>query len=194
MPSVYIIGDDTPAPVKIGYTTKAPARRLATLITSTPRDLRVITTCRATRADETALHRHHRASRARREWFRRTQEIEAVISDLPGAIARARKAHPVVPAGKTKREPAGPLGLLIADRLDAWGGCTVADLIRRYNKRADERGCPRVSGQAVYHWYNGVRVPLGQSLGVLIEVLDLTDEEIGTVVRLPPLDASEAAA
>ena len=94
MPSVYIIGDDTPAPVKIGFTTRDPSERLLAIRNGSARDLRVLTSCPGDLDDERALHRVLDEHRIRGEWFERCARVVEAIRDLPRAILDARNARP----------------------------------------------------------------------------------------------------
>lgn len=73
--TVYLVGCGTAGPVKIGFTTKEPAERIAALQTGSPETLHLLGSFPGTQADEQRLHRQLAAQRLHGEWFRRCGSV-----------------------------------------------------------------------------------------------------------------------
>ena len=210
MPSVYIIGDDTPAPVKIGFTTRDPSDRLADLLTGTPRALRVLASCEGDQAEEALLHAACRASHVAREWFARTPEIDALIRDPSAVLAEIRReaARAAEEAARRQHEAslllanAAPtlfgapparrwIDLVDARRRDL--GMTQADLADRCHPAA------RLAQSRISDWIRGVRCPSVLQAEAVHDALGLEGAALAHARALlieearAPLDAEAAA-
>jgi len=76
---VYFISDGTA--VKVGFARSVP-HRLKALQTSHHVPLKVIARFRGSFDDENSVHHHLRSDRIRREWFKRTPAMDALIASL----------------------------------------------------------------------------------------------------------------
>ena len=75
--------NDSEGPVKIGYTDKAPYKRLASLQTGNPYLLQIIAIANGDRDTETYLHRRFSADRMVGEWFKWTLALSETMQKNP---------------------------------------------------------------------------------------------------------------
>lgn len=83
---IYFIqqGDDD-GPIKIGYTSGNPERRMADLQTGSPQTLHLIAAGPGTRTDEQRLHARLHPYRIGGEWFAPSDALVLVIAEVCGA-------------------------------------------------------------------------------------------------------------
>lgn len=77
--TIYVVGFADY--VKIGYTTSNLKRRLSTLATGCPEDVRVLLSFPGTIRDEESLHKRFAKHRLRREWFQRVGDLAMWINE-----------------------------------------------------------------------------------------------------------------
>jgi len=73
--TIYYVACDATLRLKIGYTAGSPEKRIKSLQTGSPGQLRLISAHPGTREDEAALHQHFAAKRLHGEWFEMDQEL-----------------------------------------------------------------------------------------------------------------------
>lgn len=81
--TIYLVGCGTAGPVKIGFTTKEPAERMAALQTGSPDTLHLLGSFRGTQEDERQLHARLVEHRLHGEWFRRCPPVIAAFRKAP---------------------------------------------------------------------------------------------------------------
>lgn len=79
MGQVYFIEDREARAIKVGWTSRDPAKRLRVLQTGCPRPLALMGSVEGSKGDEKALHDRLRAYRLRGEWFSDCPEVRAQI-------------------------------------------------------------------------------------------------------------------
>ena len=194
MPHVYIIGADDGGPVKIGFTSREPADRLVQIRNGSPRDLRVLAAAEGSLDDERALHRVLGEHRIRGEWFERSDEVEAAISDLAGALLMARRTKPR-PAERLplvhKGNPGHALRVLRTDPA-RWQGAppTLDDVCARLGSLGIKASKSQLS-----RWERGLsrRMSFGMLVG-LLDALEATPSERAAVMTRPATVARTEAA
>lgn len=80
--SIYFIRANGTGPVKIGFSTDYQAR-IASMMTSHARQLRLVAVIRGSHTDEQALHKRFAKYRVRGEWFRVAGELAKYLESLP---------------------------------------------------------------------------------------------------------------
>jgi Meiotically up-regulated gene 113 len=82
--TIYFIGNELNE-VKIGFTTRDPDSRMCALQVGNPQKLSLLAQCPGSRKDEGNLHRRFTGSRIHGEWFKRTPELDQLMSTIRSA-------------------------------------------------------------------------------------------------------------
>jgi hypothetical protein len=81
---VYLIEAVGTGTVKIGYSAQYPGKRMSSLQTANPHDLRLIGFVTGTRRDEQRCHAYFNHLHIRGEWFYATYEIREYFGEMVG--------------------------------------------------------------------------------------------------------------
>lgn len=76
---IYFVQPQGELVVKIGFTSKDPARRIAELQIGNPRELKLLAHCEGSRCDEQAIHRYLDTYRVSGEWFELAGPVTALL-------------------------------------------------------------------------------------------------------------------